>query len=1191
MHWVRGEAGGVDFERDLVLVEHGASPLVFLSAADTELACAERYFGKEAALAHAAPLRQPVAADAYVEEVLPACGLVVMRLLGGRAYYPTLLDAIERARDAGRQTRFLLLSGSAVFDEDLAEASDFDREVMAPLFRLFVAGGRENFLVLRSVLLSLEQETPVTIPNPIKMEQSGLYRHVAAKGVPLKLRAWILFYRALHQAEDLAVVDALGEALSERGLEVDAYYSMSLRGSAARKFLLSQSERPDLILTMQSFSIAGEAAEGAEFFEEFDCLVLQVPVSSMAQEDWEKPNASMLPSEVAIHVALPELDGRVMATVSGFKEEEREPEDGEAYVTRRLIPEQNQVNFIAELGRSWARLKTLTNAEKRVAVLLSNYPNRDGRIGNGVGLDTPASTVNLLKALKAAGYQIDPLPKDGEELMAWLQEGVTNDESRVVDRPVFQALKGEALSSELNRLPTHRREEVKENWGKLDGDSVAVPGLSLGNIFVGIQPQRGFGEQSQAIYHSPTLPPTPEYLAYYTWIRESFGAHAVVQLGKHGNLEWLPGRNVGLGQDDFPQICLGALPLFYPFIVNNPGEGSQAKRRNSAVIVDHLTPPLARAGLYDELQKVERLLEELSHASSLYPKRENELLAEIQQILEGASWREEIPQGEDDDEISALDNFLCEIKESQIRTGLHILGEPPSGERLLEFVISLLRTSSASRPGLFEILNEGEVDWESLSSPERDALHEQAEDLVNRMISGDEVESPLADLARDSILPNLARCTEEIDSLLQGLDGGYVPPGPAGAPTRGRLDVLPTGRNFYSLDPRAVPTETAWKCGKTMADALLERHRQETGEYPKSVALVIWGTSNMRTGGDDLAQALWLWGCEPVWDESSGRVVDFEIVPVTLLGRPRVDVLLRVSGFFRDAFGESMRLLATVPKRLAELDEPPEMNPLRASFLHDLDEWRGMGFDEGEAKTRACLRVFSSPPGAYGAGLLPLIDAGNWERKDDLAAVFCRWGNHAYDSSGEASEQEDVLQQRLRKIEVVHQNQDNREHDILDSDDYFQFHGGLHAAIESLRGEAPMSYHGDSSLPDRPKVRTLREEFVRVVRSRVLNPKWIEGMRQHGYKGAFEIAATVDYLFGYDATTDVAESHHYEEMADRLLLDPEQQRFFKRHNPRALQESIERMLEAADRELWSNPNSNTIQKLRDLHYSLEAGLE
>ncbi|MEM9016743.1 MAG: cobaltochelatase subunit CobN, partial [Verrucomicrobiota bacterium] len=747
------------------------------------------------------------------------------------------------------------------------------------------------------------------------------------------------------------------------------------------------------------------------------------------------------------------------------------------------------------------------------------------------------------------------------------------------------------LSSELDRLPQYPREEVIGEWGAPSDEAVAVPGLTLGHVFVGIQPQRGFGDQSQAIYHSPTLPPTPEYLGFYAWIRESFRAHAVIQLGKHGNLEWLPGRNVGLGGDDFPQACLGSLPLIYPFIVNNPGEGSQAKRRNSAVIIDHLTPPLARAGLYDDLQQVERLLEELSQASSLYPKREEELLAEIERILENATWRNEIPGDEEDDEISRLDNFLCEIKESQIRTGLHIFGESPTGDRLREMVVSLLRTSSAKRPGLFELLHGGEVPWESLSSRERDDLNERAEKLADRLIAGEEVESPLAELTQNSILPNLARCSLEIRSLLDALEGRYIEPGPAGAPTRGRLDVLPTGRNFYSLDPRAVPTETAWKCGQAMADALIERHRQETGEYPKSVALVIWGTSNMRTGGDDLAQALWLWGCEPVWDESSGRVVDFEIVPANLLGRPRVDVLLRVSGFFRDAFGESMKLLATVPKRLAELDEPSELNPLRASYLNDLSEWRAIGYDEEEARRRSALRVFSSPPGAYGAGLLPLIDSGDWENKEDLSSVFCRWGNHAYDASGAASEQEDFLRKRLKEIEVVHQNQDNREHDILDSDDYFQFHGGLHAAIEALKGEAPASYHGDSSVPDRPRVRTLREEFVRVIRSRALNPKWIEGMRRHGYKGAFEIAATIDYLFGYDATTGVAESQHYEEVAQRLLLAPDQQAFFRRHNPRALQESIERLLEAADRDLWTKPDADTLQNLREAHYSLEASLE
>ncbi|MCF6311791.1 MAG: cobaltochelatase subunit CobN [Verrucomicrobiales bacterium] len=1191
MHWVRGEPGGVDFERDLVLLEHQPAEVVFLSAADTELACAEVHFSPEIRLAHAVPLRQPVAADAYVEEVLPKCDLVVMRLLGGRAYYPALMDAIERGREWGSKTRYLLLSGSAVFDEELAELSDFETDQVTAIFRLFVEGGGENFVIINEVLPALLGDSTVEIPDPVVMEEYGLYRCFKTKTAEPHLRVWILFYRALYQADDLAVIDALGCSLIEKGMQVQAFYSSTLRSSSARQYLLDQQQRPDVILTMQSFSIAGEASEGADFFEQLACPVLQVPTSGMAVADWCEVNAAMIPSEVAIHVALPELDGRVMATVAGFKEEQGELRDGDAYVTRRLIPHAKQVDFITDLARSWARLRKVAVADKRVVILLSNYPNRDGRIGNGVGLDTPASTVNLLKAMRVSGYQIDPMPKDGEELMAWLQEGVTNDKGKNHDRPVFQSLSGAAVKAETQALPEQRRKEVLESWGETGAEALAIPGLPLGNVFVGIQPQRGFGEQSQAIYHSPTLPPTPEYLAFYRWIRESFSADAVIQLGKHGNLEWLPGRNVGLGEDDFPQICMGSLPLLYPFIVNNPGEGSQAKRRNSAVIIDHLTPPLARAGLYDDLQKVERLLEELSQASALYPKREKELCLAIEEVLKNASWRKEIPREQDDDEIGALDNFLCEIKESQIRTGLHILGENPSGERLREFVISLLRTSSANRRGLFEVLNGGTVDWESLSSTVRDELYQRAELWADEMIAGRESESDLAKLTQEVLLPNLARCENEISALLHGLEGGFISPGPAGAPTRGRLDVLPTGRNFYSLDPRAIPTETAWACGKMMADALLERHRQEHGEYPKNVALVIWGTSNMRTGGDDLAQALWLWGCEPVWDESSGRVVDFEIIPVNLLGRPRVDVLLRVSGFFRDAFGESMKLLATVPKRLAELDEPADLNPLRESYLNDLREWQQLGFDESQAKERACLRVFSSPPGAYGAGLLPLIDSGDWESREDLAAVFCRWGNHAYDAAGESSEQEDYLRRRLKKIEVVHQNQDNREHDILDSDDYFQFHGGLHAAIESLRGEAPATYHGDSSLPDQPKVRTLREEFVRVVRSRVLNPKWIEAMRRHGYKGAFEMAATIDYLFGYDATTDVADSHHYEEIANRLLLDATQQEFFRRHNPRALEESVERMLEASDRGLWDDADENTLQKLRDVHYSLQSSLE
>jgi cobaltochelatase CobN len=568
--------------------------------------------------------------------------------------------------------------------------------------------------------------------------------------------------------------------------------------------------------------------------------------------------------------------------------------------------------------------------------------------------------------------------------------------------------------------------------------------------------------------------------------------------------------------------------------------------------------------------------------------------------LSQVSWKEELP----DKSLQTVSNYLCEIKESQIRSGLHVLGVKPTGEQETDFLLSLLRLPSAGRPGLLQLLA-GDQSLETLTPTGRDDVESKARRWIevnavsavnaDNAVNGDRQTrsdlDELATFARDQLIPRLARCDDEIKNVLNGLNGHFIPPGPSGAPTRGRIDVLPTGRNFFAIDPRAVPTQTSWNCGKILAERLLERYRQDHGEYPRKIALVIWGTSNMRTGGDDIAQALWLWGCEPVWEESSGRVVDFRILPLSLLGRPRVDLLLRVSGLFRDAFGETLRLLATVPKRLAQQDEPADMNPIRASWLRERETLTHRGLDSNEASRRATLRVFSSGFGSYGTGLLPLIDAGNWNSALDLAEVFCRWGGYAFDSDGSANEDVSLLKVRLAEIEVVHQNQDNREHDILDSDDYFQFQGGLHASVKELRGQAPVVYHGDSSDPDQPRIRTLEQEMVRVIRSRVLNPRWLEAMRRHGYKGAFEMAATVDYLFGYSATTGLVRDSQYEEIAQKLLLDPTQRDFFREHNPAALKESTRRLLEAAERGLWSAPSEKAIAGLEENLLELEGQLE
>ncbi|MBV9392550.1 MAG: cobaltochelatase subunit CobN, partial [Verrucomicrobia bacterium] len=670
-------------------------------------------------------------------------------------------------------------------------------------------------------------DVPLAEPTPT----FGLYRASTQKR---NYTAWICFYRAWVQAGDLQIVDSLFGALEKKGFEVRCLYSFSLRSSAQHLLSVSEVSSPDVILAMQSFSISAGETE-VSIFEQIGCPVIQVPAAFCSETVWGV--SGLGPAEVAMNVALPELDGRVFSTVTGFREEISRLSDVQ-FSLRRLVPAPKQVAFIAEQARRWARLRKLENSGKRVAIILSNYPNRDGRIGNGVGLDTPASAIKLLERLRADGYKVDPLPATGEELMCWLQAGPTNDAERSYGKAPFQTFCAERLRFEIEHLPPVRKQELLESWDL--PSSIPIAGVQLSNIFVGIQPQRGFSLQPQEIYHSPTLPPPPEYLAFYLWIRQEFGADAIIHFGKHGNLEWLPGRATALSEDDYPQICLGPLPHLYPFIVNNPGEGTQAKRRTSAVIIDHLTPPLVRSGLYTDLEKVERLLEEHAQAAALYPSRTKELERQIDECVSSASWRSELV----DTSLQTIGNYLCEIKESQIRSGLHILGTKPTDE--VGFLLGLVRISSGERQSIITALT-GRNHVEDLTITERDAFEVKARAWLKDVLQSGYRENENSELqkirtfVRQQLVPRLTSCSDEIENILSALRGEFVPPGPAGAPTRGRFDVLPTGRNFFSIDPRSVPTQTAWHCGKALADSLIERHRQEQGEFPRRLALVIWG--------------------------------------------------------------------------------------------------------------------------------------------------------------------------------------------------------------------------------------------------------------------------------------------------------------------------------------------------------------
>jgi cobaltochelatase CobN len=691
----------------------------------------------------------------------------------------------------------------------------------------------------------------------------------------------------------------------------------------------------------------------------------------------------------------------------------------------------------------------------------------------------------------------------------------------------------------------------------------------------------------------------------------------------------LPGKSVALGETCWPDLTLGPMPHLYPFIVNDPGEGSQAKRRAQAVIIDHLMPPLTRAESYGPLQDLERQVDEYYEALMVDARRAKLLRGTILETIVKHRLHEELslakPSGQDEEDalLTRVDAWLCELKEAQIRDGLHIFGRSPKGRERRDTLLALARfpigDGRGRHAGLIDALAKDlqldqwfdplTADWSVPWAGPRPAILEQVSDatwrhngdtrerlelLAQRLLEracdeneahdddrGGVSDSPLPlasavlDRVRADLAPRLDACgAEELRHLARGLEGRFVPPGPSGSPSRGRPDVLPTGRNFYSVDTRAIPTQAAWALGVKSSRQLLERHLQEHGDYPRAIGLSVWGTATMRTGGDDIAQAMALLGVRPKWAPGSHRVVDFEILPAGVLERPRIDVTLRVSGFFRDAFPNVMHLFDAAVQAVAELDdEPDDINPIRARVLRERDEWIARGLDEKEARKRAGWRVFSSKPGAYGAGLQQLIDTGSWDTDEELADAYRAFGGYAYASASAGEHAPGAFATRLASIDLVLQNQDNREHDLLDSNDYYQFQGGMTAAVRHLSGQQPQIYHADHSNPDAPQVRPLREEIARVIRARVVNPKWLDGVKRHGYKGAAEIAATVDYLFGYDATARVISDHQYALVTDAYLNDPGTREFMQQHNPHALRSICERMLEAIERGLWQAPGA------------------
>ncbi|WP_183099233.1 cobaltochelatase subunit CobN [Nocardioides pelophilus] len=1242
--------------------------VALFSTSDTDLLSA-RASGADYALAN------PARCDAAdLGELAGSADLAVVRLLGSPQEYDAELAAV---RGAGRPV--VVLGGEQTPDAALMAASTVPVGIAADAHRYLVEGGPPNLAQLHAflsdtVLLTGEGfEPPAVVPAWGLWERgletvasatssttgvaasatsstTGVAAGATSSTTEAKARVGILFYRAHQVSGNTDFVHALADAVDATGHAVAVpVFAGSLR-AAPDELFEALGTLDALVVTVLAAGGSVPAAVSAggddetwdvERIAALDIPVLQGLCLTSSRAEWEASDDGVTPLDSASQVAIPEFDGRIITVPFSFKEVD--PEDPDRLP--RYVADPERCARVAGIAVNHARLRRTPVAERRLALMLSAYPTKHARIGNAVGLDTPVSAVHLLRRLRDAGYDLggansitriidgDDDTVAGDALIHALIEAGGQDEEWLTNAQLTDAhvrISADDYRAWTADLPDDLRAAMIEAWGEAPGrlfinerQEIVLATLRAGNVVLMIQPPRGFGENPVAIYHDPELPPSHHYLAAYRWVERGFQAHAVVHLGKHGSMEWLPGKNAALSASCATDAAIGSLPLIYPFLVNDPGEGAQAKRRAHATIVDHLVPPMARAESYGDIARLEQLLDEYGNIAMMDPAKLPAIRGEIWQLMKSAEMHRDLglderPEDDDfDDFLLHVDGWLCEIKDAQIRDGLHVLGQAPAGEARVNLVLAILRAAQVwggqaqAVPGLRAALGLGtetpEVSRLGASAPrtsttgeagervEVDRIEAQARDLVEAMEKSDwdpavattlhddpEVQRVL-EFAATEVVSRLDRTTDELDAVLHALDGGFVRPGPSGSPLRGLVNVLPTGRNFYTVDPRAVPSRLAWQTGQAMADSLLQRYLDDEGRYPESVGLSVWGTSAMRTSGDDIAEVLALLGVRPEWDEASRRVRELSVVPLDELGRPRVDVTVRISGFFRDAFPHVVALLDDAVQLVAALDEPLEQNFVRAHAQADLAA-------HGDER-RATTRIFGSKPGAYGAGLLQAIEAGSWRDDKDLAEVYTAWGGFAYGRGLDGVPAGDDMRTNYRRIKVAAKNVDSREHDIADSDDYFQYHGGMVATVRALTGADPKAYVGDSTSPDAVRTRTLQEETNRVFRARVVNPRWIGAMQRHGYKGAFEQAATVDYLFGFDATAGVVHDWMYAALAKEYVLDATNQEFLRRSNPWALRGMVERLHEAAERGLWAEPDPEVMAALQAAYLEVEGDLE
>jgi len=1117
-------------------------------------------------------------------------------------------------------------------------------------------GGMEN---IENMLLWLGNKfggSAASVREPAQLPWNGIFHPSSEKALTLEeylerfyRDGWptvgILFMRDAWVWRNMDAYVLLIRALETKKMNVIAAFSHWTRDdeqhipgsedTVTTYFVRNDKVIVDAVITLMHYSLTvGRPLGNPAFLSVLNVPVIHGDTLLESPQSWRESPSGLTPAELIGNIVMPEFDG----VIHGFPFAGRKKDRLSGEIEYLPIPE--GIEMLTSRAAKWAMLRRKPNKDKKVAIIFHNYPPADFSIGTAIGLDSPVSVQKLMQRMAAEGYQMGELPTDEYWLIRELTKQVTNDRTFLTDE------KEAACTTRVTRdhyedwfqqLPATTRQQLQSDWGDApgkyfrSGPDLLVPGVVFGNVFVSVQPPRGFGEDPNKVYHSSFLPPTYHYLAFYRWIRDVFQADAVIHVGTHGSLEWLPGKSAGLSDECYPAIAISDLPNIYPYLITIICEGIQAKRRGAACIIGHLPAPVTNADTYDELADLENLINDYYHYKSYQPDQLAVAEKLIREKLGSSTLLSDVPYKDEEKfetYLERLHGYISEIKDSNVRIGLHILGEAPTGEKLVEYMLAMTRVENGETPSLRRVTAAMlGYDYELLCAergkyvPEEkrthadilDQIREYCRDGIKVLAEGEfSPESqekalllPWIDPEKSTckeklsavflyicreLNPRLAKTENEINNTLRALQGEYVEPGPAGAPTSGMADVLPTGRNFYGVDPRAIPTQVAWEVGKTLGDEILARFLVDEGHYPENIGMIFWSGNNMRTRGQCIAEFLYLMGVRPRWQNGSGRVEGLEVISLEELQRPRIDVTGRISGMFRDSLPPVIDLLDLAVEMVTDLDEPLGMNFIRKHALEEQAELEKQGVDKEAAKEQSRFRLFCCQPGTYGAGVGDILENKNWKTVDDIAKVYVTWGSYAYTRKRYGQYAPESFTRRLAGLEATIKNEDNYETNMLDADDYNAFHGGMIAAVRSLRGKAPRSYCGDSSDTSQVKVRSLQEETKQLFRSEVFNPKFIEGMKKHGYKGAADMAGVVSRCFAWDATSEVMEDWMYKGLAEKYALDKKMQEWLKEVNPWALQRIAEKLLEAVQRGMW-NADEKMTGELKKLYLSIEGELE